>query len=529
MAGSTPNLPVPSTAPERPLRGKLDAILRRTVAALRAQAGGIALWDAARRTFEPVAAVGLSHETAAELHTLLQGAIARLAGQREPFTVLADLEPAVRSASHFGPIIALRLVDGDRTTGLIYLLRPTSVESFAAADRVVLEAFAAQLSEAVLNARLLEELQDEKRRLESLVRNSPIGIVMLDPLCRVVAFNGAMEALTGWSAGEAVGRDLCTLLDLRDRSGQPVCRAFCPLTRENAALPAGQEVTLAARDGRVLDVRLRYGLVRHDDGTPVNAVITVENITEQREAETLRSTFLSMVSHELQTPLSIIKGYAGLLGRAGVTWDPETVRAHAEVIEGEADRLSRLVNDLLDVSRMAASGIELRTAPVDLEWLLRRAVRRLAAGTNSHAIVVEAEPDLPEVLADHQRIEQVLYNLIDNAVKYSPEGGRILVTARRQDGEIAVSVTDRGMGIAAQEQGRVFERFYRGARARDQQISGVGLGLFICQSIVQAHGGRMQIQSQEGLGTTVTFTLPAAEERGTGHDQPATPDRPGGG
>lgn len=517
MSGSSPNLPVPAAAPDLPVRGKLDAILRRTVAALHAQAGGIALWDAARRTFEPVAAVGLSAETSAELHTLLQGAIARLADEREPFTVLADLEPtAVRSATIFGPIIALRLVDGDRTLGLIYLLRPKSVESFAAADRVMLEAFAAQLSEAVLNARLLEELEDQKRRLESIVRNSPIGILMLDPLCRIVAFNEAMEQLTGWSAEEAVGQDLCDLLQLRDQHGQPACRGFFPLTREHAAVPAIQDATLTTRDGRTLDVRLRYGLVRHPDGTPVNVVITVENVTEQREAETLRSTFVSMVSHELQTPLSIIKGYAGLLSRAGARWDPETVRSHARAIEEETDRLSRLVNDLLEVSRMAASGIELRTGPVDLEWLVRRAVRRLGARTASHAIVVEAEPDLPEVMADHQRVEQVLYNLIDNAVKYSPEGSRIVVSARRRDGEVAVSVSDQGMGIAAQEQGRVFERFYRGARVRDQQISGVGLGLFICQSIIQAHGGRMYIESEVDRGTTVTFTLPAVDERGTG-------------
>jgi signal transduction histidine kinase len=228
----------------------------------------------------------------------------------------------------------------------------------------------------------------------------------------------------------------------------------------------------------------------------------------------MRTDFVSNVSHELRTPLTAIKGLVETL-RDGAVDDREVRDRFLTTIEDETDRLIRLVNDLLVLSKADSQALKLKRKPLDVRDLIKRSVRKLAPQLEEKGVLLEVsasdEPQL--VLADADRIEQVLVNLLDNAIKYSPEGGRITVAIDEKSPAlemVGVAVRDEGLGIPAEDLARVFERFYRVDRARSRDGGGSGLGLSIAQAIVEAHGGEITLRSEEGQGTTVHFTLPRA-------------------
>jgi two-component system phosphate regulon sensor histidine kinase PhoR len=213
------------------------------------------------------------------------------------------------------------------------------------------------------------------------------------------------------------------------------------------------------------------------------------------------------VSHELRSPLTAISGYTDTLLHDG-PWDERTQREFLEVVALSASRLSALVDNLLDAATLEAGALRLQREPVRVERIAERvlAQRRLLA--TAFSLHLETRPGLPLADADPLRVEQVLANLVDNAIKYSPHGGPIWVRIAAGDkGALSISVADRGGGIPAEHLDRLFERFYRvdGTRAG---IKGAGLGLFICKSLVESHGGDISVESQVGYGTTFTFTLP---------------------
>jgi two-component system phosphate regulon sensor histidine kinase PhoR len=218
------------------------------------------------------------------------------------------------------------------------------------------------------------------------------------------------------------------------------------------------------------------------------------------------------VSHELRTPLTAIKGTVETL-RDGAVDDPQVRDRFLETVEDETDRLIRLVNDLLVLSRADSAALNLQRQPVDLVHLSKATMEKLETQATARDIIlrVEASPGTPLALADPDRIEQVLVNLLDNACKYSPHGGTVTVRVQdTQDQQVRVEVEDRGIGIPAEELPRIGERFYRADRARSRAEGGSGLGLAIAQALVQAHSGHLTLQSEEGQGTLVAFTLPTA-------------------
>jgi signal transduction histidine kinase len=227
-------------------------------------------------------------------------------------------------------------------------------------------------------------------------------------------------------------------------------------------------------------------------------------------AEALGSSFISVISHELQTPLAIIKGYASTLARTDAAWSPDQIREGLAVIEEEADRLNRLVEDLLAVSRIQALGLSADRAPVDLPSLVSWLLRRFETAHREHRFVVDSPADIPMVLADHQKVEMVLRNLLDNAAKYAPSGSTIAIRLRFEPKHqsVRISIEDEGPGIPTEARERVFERFYRVDGSDTREHRGAGLGLFLCRAIVEAHGGHIWVEPREGRGTVVTFTLP---------------------
>jgi signal transduction histidine kinase len=229
-----------------------------------------------------------------------------------------------------------------------------------------------------------------------------------------------------------------------------------------------------------------------------------------RAARQMQVDFVANVSHELRTPLTAIKGTVETL-RDGAVDDPDVRDRFLETVEGETDRLIRLVNDLLLLSRADSEALNLQTAAVDVPTLARFTIARLAPQADAKGVSLRAEasPALFLALADADRIEQVLLNLLDNAIKYSRPGGTVKVGVDNQpDGMVRVQIKDEGIGIPPQDLGRIGERFYRSDRARSRAEGGTGLGLAIAQALVEAHGGRLWIESAVGQGTLVTFTLP---------------------
>jgi two-component system sensor histidine kinase VicK len=220
--------------------------------------------------------------------------------------------------------------------------------------------------------------------------------------------------------------------------------------------------------------------------------------------------FVANVSHELRTPLTAVKGLIETL-RDGAVDDPEVRDRFLETVESETDRLIRLVNDLLILSRADSEALNLQREPVDLGRLATETAERLAAQAEAHEVVlrVEVGAGTPPALADGDRIEQVLVNVLDNAIKYSRPGGVVTVEVGEGPTQmVQVRVRDEGMGIPKEELSRVGERFYRADKARSRSEGGSGLGLAIAQALVDAHGGRLWLESEEGEGTVVTFVLP---------------------
>ncbi|MBI3965578.1 MAG: PAS domain S-box protein [Chloroflexi bacterium] len=336
------------------------------------------------------------------------------------------------------------------------------------------------------------------------------AVAVIDERCRILAGNRSSERLSGWPRAQMVGRQFDEVFRVRDHAGEPLNHRFCPLPRllDRAGNRCELQGVLKNREGEEVDVCLTVAARRDGNGS-VYGVATLRDLTPLREVEDLRSTFVSVVSHELQTPISIIKGYASTLHRSDAAWDKQTLQRGLEVIEEEADRLSKLVKNLMYISRIEVGGLPMDTGPVQIAALVRRLVRKLEMRlSDRHSIRVSFPPDLPLVVADKEKIEEVVQNLIENAIKYSPDGGEILVEGWATGEEVVVAVTDEGVGIPLRERERIFDRFHRVDSGLARKTQGVGLGLFICRAIVHAHGGRIWVESAPGRGSRFVFSLP---------------------
>ena len=405
-------------------------------------------------------------------------------------------------------VVALPLVlEDEEVVGGIFLFR-TGTIAFTPGDRMLLRDFADQAAVAVRNARQVDQLRTEKARVEAIIANNPNGIMILDPKLRVEVINRALSQLLGVAEEEAAGQSCAQVLQLQNRTGEHLC-----LT-EGAPPPPTRvlygEGDIIRPGHKRVTVGVSYSPLFSSDGSLVNVIVTFVDITRYREAEELKSTFISVISHELKTPVSLIKGYAGTLAREDVSHDPEFVRESAQIIVEEADRLTELIDNLLDASRIQAGALSLDPQPLDLISLIRKTADRFATQTNRHQIVVDLPETLPLVMADERRLRQVLDNLINNAIKYSPNGGKIVIGARSGDDHVLVFVQDEGVGIPEEDQEAIFESFYRVDSSLKRSTQGAGLGLYLVRAIVEAMGGEIRVESEPGKGSSFIFTLPVA-------------------
>lgn len=404
-------------------------------------------------------------------------------------------------------VVALPLIFQERLLGLIYLFRSGTI-AFSENDSAVLASFADQAAIAVRNAQLYQQVSAEKRQLDTIIEHSADGVMILDGEMRVQVFNRALSQMTGWPADRAIGRPCYEVLALEGVTGHNLCGVEGEGVEFPDGRPVTSEGTLVRPGGSRVDVSITYSPLHDEEGRLAAVIANVVDITRFREAEAMKTTFVSVISHELKTPVALIKGYAGTLAREDAHWDGATLREGLQVISEESDRLNALINNLLDASRIQAGGFKIERAEIDFPRLAERVVDGFRTQTERHRFVLDFPAGFPAVSGDEERLRQVLNNLLSNAIKYAPEGGEIRVGGWREGEQVTVYVADQGIGIPQAEQGKLFQRFYRVDSSLRRSTQGAGLGLFLSRNIVEAHGGRMWLHSEPGKGTTVFFTLP---------------------
>lgn len=415
-------------------------------------------------------------------------------------------------------MVRLPLEGKDGTIGVIYVFMSGAYYMVEDA-RSLLYSFAQQAAIAVKNARLYQQIYREKQRLDAILEQNADGVMILDASLRITTFNKALSQMTGWRSSDAIGKQhedvvqwksLKTDMDLPQAlaNGWPLPGAAHLYVEGDYQRP--ENALHQSADGKRLSLGITYAPLMDNDDTMTAIIANVRDLTRYREEEALQKTFISVVSHELKTPVSIIKGYAGTLQRQDANWSPEIVQESLQVIEEEADNLTSLIDSLLEVSRLQAGTFNLEISDdVSLPSIVRSTVRKFSSQTDNHTFNVDFPDAFPMLTGDERRLAQVLNNLVSNAIKYSPDGGEIRIYGVEHPEHVTLSVQDEGIGIPNHEQHRIFQKFSRLDNALSRKTEGTGLGLFLSKSIVEAHNGRIWFGPNEtGNGTTFTFSLP---------------------
>lgn len=493
------------------LRATLQVILRAGVEMVQGPVGLIALREGEGANFDFWASYGLPPAMVGVFTPLLQALSARVESGRgvppvPPETleaISAELGQPLRQA------LVLPMIWEHELLGVIFIFRPHPLV-LTSDDRQILEGFTDFATIAVRNARLYEDILTERWRLDALLESSGEGVLVLNPELRIERMNAAAAQLTGWTKEQAAGRAHDEVLAwVRVEHGTALGEALAQGWPERGERVLYVEGELRRRNGSRLMAGVTYAPLKMRSGRLVNIIANLRDVSAYREAEVLKDTFISIVSHELKTPVAIIKGYAETLSRPDVQRDAALVQEMVGGILEESDRLTRLVDDLLDASRLRASGLPLdEVQDVDLAALAEQVRARFQAQTQRHTIEVAFPPDFPKVRGAPVRLEQVLDNLVSNALKYSPNGGTIRLCGEYDGRGVLLSVSDEGIGIPPEEQERIFERFYRVAGPQTRAAAGTGLGLYLTRAIVNAHGGRIWVESRPGQGATFYVYLP---------------------
>lgn len=493
---------------ELDLEKLLGRILSISIEMLAGQAGLIALRDEDENWTIPVSS-GLSEAFLNYLIPYL--ADISKAKDQDEFELL-EIHRRLRDLAHKASRgllngTVLPLVTHQSIVGVIFLFRSYS-DTFSANDRALLRSFADQAAIAVRNAQLYSQSVKSQQRLNALLDSVADGILILSPAQVVERSNPALERMLSLSSQEIQGKAHDQVIRWVKKSTEMTLEQAIaggwPLTPHAHLYVEGD--LMVGESLPPLPVGITYAPLISEDNVLLNIIATVRDITHFRQAEELKSTFVSVVSHELKTPLALIKGYVSTLRREDARWDRAIVKESLQVIEEETDRLAKLVEDLLDASRLQANKLSIKRSDVLLPDLAAHTAQRMQTQTSQHTIIVDFPADFPVILADETRMNQVLTNLISNAIKYSP-GGEIRVTGQVRPDLVIVCVSDQGPGIARSDIPHIFDRFYRSSDAV-RNTKGVGLGLYLTRAIIEAHGGKIWVDPEAGKGARICFLLP---------------------
>ncbi|MGB9877517.1 MAG: ATP-binding protein [bacterium] len=355
----------------------------------------------------------------------------------------------------------------------------------------------------IAQAKLYLEALEEKRQLEATLESMLVGVLAVNNRGRITVLNHVARQLLEIPSNNSVGADYQEVI--KDERVRDIIRR----TLENGEEVLEELTFTVGTSERYFQAQTAP--IRGENGEILGEVTILSDITELKRLDQMKTDFVSHVSHELRTPLTSIKGFvATLLADTEGYYDLDTRREFLQIIDQECDRLTRLINDLLNLSRIEAGrALELILKPVDVVDIARKIIEIQKNYTSKHQFVLDVKQPVPTVIADEDKVDQIITNLVSNAVKYSPDGGEVRITIQEdpETGGVLVAVKDQGIGIPKEVLPRLFQRYYR---VEGRKISGTGLGLYLTRHLVEAHGGKIWVESEEGKGSTFYFTLPPA-------------------
>ena len=431
-----------------------------------------------------------------------------------------------RGERKYRSVLVVPLLAGDQVLGALLLFH-AQPNHFDEDHLLLVETAAIQVAHAISNAELYGLIRDQAERLGSTLKAQQVeaaksqsilegvadGVIVADASGKIILFNAAAERLLEWPREKALGRTTSEMLGLYGSQARE--------WMETVARWAGQSEEYATEEyldarleimDRVLSVHLAPVLMGNEF---LGTVSVFRDVTAEVEAKRAKTEFVSTVSHELRTPMTSIKGYVELLLMGAVGSLTDDQRHFLSIVKSNTDRLAMLVNDLLDISRMESGRLALSPEIVRIGPVVNQVVVAMEgrAADKGQALRSELPSSLPEVIADPDRVAQIVTNLVANACNYTPTGGEITVSARVDGDMVQISVHDTGIGISPEDQGKIFDNFFRADDPLVQSVPGTGLGLCIVQSLAEMHGGRIWVESEVGKGSTFTFTLPTVEAR----------------
>ena len=441
---------------------------------------------------------------------------------------LDDLPAYVRSLGFSAEPIpsntfqAVSIRHGSVNVGNFFLGDKEGEGGFTGEDEEVLLLFAAQAASVLVNARAHRDEQRAHADLEALVETSPVGVVVFD------AKSGNPRSLNHEATalidnlripGHPL-EHLSKVITCRRADGHEISLSEFPLAQHlgKAERVRAEEIVLSVPDGRRVRALINTTPIRSVDGEVDSVVVTMQDLTPIEELERLRAEFLGMVSHELRAPLTSIKGSATTVLDASPLPNSVEMLQFFRIINEQADHMRDLISNLLDAGRIDAGTLSVAPESSEVAALVDQARNTFLSSGGRHPLLIDLPPDLPRVMADRQRIVQVLNNLLSNAARHSTESSPIRIAAEHKEEYVAVSVSDEGRGVAPELLPRLFEKHTGIANADEAGGFGrSGLGLAICKGLVEAHGGRIRAESGgPGQGTCFTFTIATAGEAGEG-------------
>lgn len=406
-----------------------------------------------------------------------------------PVLINEELPQKIKTAYFVQTLMYVPMIVQDQPIGVLGVDNRTNGKPFSTHQLRLVSALADFAAIAVENARLYARVEAEQKKLTTLISKVKDGIIVLDQDMRLLLINQ--------SARQAFG------LDDADLTKKPIEDIFQNnellelLSQDKPTTPFRSEVSLL--DGRVLNAQI----------TPIPEIglaVTLQDITQLKELDQMKNDFVSMVSHDLRSPLTAILGYVALIERVGPVTDDQKRFIH--LVDTSVQNVTTLIDELLDLGRIEA-GLDDRREPVQFEALIHHTVESLGhrIEKKSQTIELDIQPDLPQVFGNPIRLRQMLSNLLGNAIKYSPEGDQIKLSAGTENGQVILQISDNGIGIPLAEVTDIFNKFYRASNV-PEGIPGTGLGLAIVKSIIENHGGRIWVDSTPGQGAVFSVVLP---------------------
>jgi PAS domain S-box-containing protein len=380
---------------------------------------------------------------------------------------------------------------------------------FTGEDTETLLTLANQGAAALVNEELYRAAENERAQLRDIVGHSSDGIYTVGPDRTVKSWNAAMVALTGYEEDEAVGQKCFNLLRARDGDGVDMCAADCPILA--AAASRHEEVRDASvlnKEGLARWIRYAHAPIVAADGDMDADVVVVRDVTREHQTDELKADFVASVSHELRSPLTPIKGFLMTLLREDRDFAQDRRREYYKLMLMQSQRLERLIEDLLEVTRLEAGAGLVDATAIDAVDLVRQVVDRFTSEDPDRTVHVVAPDHAVYCRGDWMRIDQVLGNLLSNALRYAPPHEPVEVRLVPQGREVIFEVRDWGPGIPIDEQSRIFERFHRVGHYMTREPGGAGLGLYLAKRLVEAMGGRIWVSSRLGHGSVFSFALP---------------------